>query len=209
MNNFKNLIFDIGNVIIDIDVSVTVAEFQKLATVDFTEIISYSKQHHVFDALEKGEITPQQFRNELKRFMKPNVSDAQINAAWNSILIHYPQQKFSLLKELKTKYKTFALSNTNEIHIATFNESVKRIFSADNFESFFHRAYYSSDWGMRKPDKKFYELVLQKENLIARETFFVDDNLENVEAAKRLGIHAYQLKESDKLHELLRETEVI
>ena len=209
MTKFKNLIFDIGDVIIDIDYLVTIAEFQKLAAVDFSEIVSYHKQNKIFDLFETGKLSAQQFRNELRKFLKPEVTDEEINLAWNSILIAYPKNKFTLLIELQTRYATFALSNINEIHVDAINLAAKEKLGVDSFGSFFARAYYSNEVGFRKPDRKIYELILAKENLIAEETFFVDDKAENVEAAKQLGIHAYQLKDRNKLHELLAELKII
>lgn len=209
MQQFKNLIFDIGDVIVDIDYITTIGEFQKLSAVDFSEIVSYNKQNKIFDLFETGKITAQQFRDELKQFLKAGTTDEEITRAWNSILIHYPAQKIALLNELKTRYKVFALSNINEIHVESINEAAKQKFGVESFGSFFHHAYYSNEVGFRKPEKEIYELVLQKENLIADETFFVDDKAENVEAAKALGIHAYQLTERNKLKELLAELKII
>jgi putative hydrolase of the HAD superfamily len=209
MQPLKNLIFDIGDVIVDIDYLVTIAEFQKLAIVDFSEIVSYSKQNHIFDLFETGKISAAQFRDALKPFLKPNTSDEQITAAWNSILIHYPEQKIDLLRILKQRYKTFALSNINEIHVDSLNVAAREKFGVDSFGIFFHTAYYSNEVGFRKPDKAIYEFVLQKENLIPEETFFVDDKAENVEAAKALGIRAYQLTDRNKLEALLAELHII
>lgn len=209
MTAFKNLIFDIGDVIVDIDYIVTIGEFQKLAVVDFSEIVSYNKQSNIFDQFEKGKITAQEFRDGLKQFLKAGTSDEDINKAWNSILIHYPEQKITLLKELKTQYRTFALSNINEIHVHSIDEAARAQFGVQSFGDFFHHAYYSNEVGYRKPEKEIYELVLQKENLIAGETFFVDDKAENVEAAKTLGIQAYQLTDRNKLKELLTDLKII
>jgi len=209
MQTFRNLIFDIGNVIIDIDYLVTIGEFQKLSAVDFSEIVSYSNQHKIFDLFETGKLTAQEFRNELKKFLKKGTTDEEITRAWNSILIHYPEKKIELLNELKNHYKVFALSNINEIHVDSINQAAKEKFKTDSFGSFFHHAYYSNEIGFRKPDKEIYEFVLQKENLKAEETFFVDDKAENVEAAKALGIRGYQLTNRDKLHELLQKLKII
>ncbi|MES2619928.1 MAG: HAD family phosphatase [Bacteroidota bacterium] len=209
MKQFKNLIFDIGEVLIHLDFPHTIAEFQKLAVVDFAEIISYSREHKVFDRFETGHLTAQQFRNELKAFFKPNVTDDEINTAWNSVFSAYPEKKFDLLKDLKLRYRTFALSNTNEIHVAAFNREVETKFGVKNFETFFHHAYYSNEMGFRKPEQEIYELVLNKENLIPSETFFVDDLAENVESAKELGIQAYQLTDRNKLHDLLADLKII
>src|ERR1043165_9836080 len=209
MSSIKNLIFDLGDVIIDIDYMVTISEFQKLAVVDFAEIVSYNKQSHIFDQFETGKVTAQQFRDELKQFLKAGTTDDEITAAWNAILIHYPPAKMQLLQQLKTQYRTFALSNINEIHVNSINEAAKAQFGVADFGSFFHKAYYSNEVGYRRPDKAIYELVLRQENLIAGETFFVDDKAENVEAAKALGLQAYQLKDRNKLQDLLEELSII
>ena len=154
-------------------------------------------------------MTAQQFRDELKRFLKPGVTDAEINHAWNSILINYPVQKIDLLRQLKSRYPTFALSNINEIHVASIDQVAREKFSAHSFGEFFHTAYYSNEVGLRKPDREIYEYVLAKENLNAAETFFVDDKLENVETARQLGLQAYQLTHPDKLTELLTQLQIL
>src|SRR5207245_287040 len=117
--------------------------------------------------------------------------------------------KFRLLKELKSHYKTFALSNINELHVAAINEAAKAKFGEKDFGSFFHRAYYSNEVGHRKPDKEIYEYIAIKEKLTPAETFFVDDKEENVETARNMGWQAYHLKHRDHLHELLAELKII
>jgi putative hydrolase of the HAD superfamily len=209
MPQFKNLIFDIGNVIVDIDYAVPVREFQKLAITDFSTIVSYSKQHHIFDQFEKGQISVPDFHSELRRFLRPDVTDEQILAAWNSILLEYPKRKFDLLQQLKNNYRVFALSNINETHVKAIDEAVKERFGATAFSDYFHTAYYSNEVGTRKPEKEIYELVIAKENLNPTETFFVDDKPENVEAAKQSGLQAYELKHPSELEALLRELQII
>lgn len=209
MPQFKNLIFDIGNVIVDIDYAVPVREFQKLAITDFSSIVSYSKQHHIFDQFEKGQISVSNFHNELRKFLRPNVTDEEILAAWNSILLDYPSYKFDLLLKLKNNYRVFALSNINETHVRAIDEAVKAKFGVKAFSDYFHTAYYSNEVGWRKPEKEIYELVITKENLNPDETFFVDDKSENVEAAKEAGLQAYELKHPSELENLLRHLQII
>lgn len=209
MKPYKNLVFDIGNVIVDIDFDVIVAEFQKLSVVDFKEILSYSKQNPIFDWMDIGKISAAQFRQELRKVLKPGVTDDEINKAWNSILINYPEQKFRLLRELKMHYKTFALSNINELHVAAINKAAQTKFGEKEFGNFFHRAYYSNEIGHRKPDKEIYEFIAAREKLVPAETFFVDDKEENIETARSLGWQAYHLRDRDKLHELLAELKII
>ena len=209
MAPFKNLIFDIGNVIIDIDYAVPIREFQKLSTVNFSEIVNYSKQHEVFNRFEKGEISVKEFHDVLRQFFKKDVSDEEILKAWNSILIHYPAEKFELLNTLKKSYRVLALSNINETHVNAINAAAVEQLEVKAFSDFFHKAYYSNEIGMRKPDLEIYEFVLQQENLNASETFFVDDKIENVEAAKQVGLQAFQLEQPQHLFELLTRLQII
>ena len=209
MQPFKNLIFDLGEVIIDIDYRQTIAAFQKLAVVEFSTVVSYSAQNPVFDLYEKGKVSTAVFRDELRKFLRPGTTDKEVEDAWNAIFQDFPVRKIELLKQLKTRYNTFALSNINEIHVASIDEAARTKFGAPDFASFFHAAYYSNVVGYRKPEKEIYELILQKEGLVADETFFVDDKKENIEAARAFGIHAYQLTDRNKLPELLAELKII
>ncbi len=209
MTKIKNLVFDIGNVLVDIDYDVMVAEFQKLAREDFGQLVSYSHQYPVFDLMDKGQLSSTEFREALRKYLKHGVSDMEIDQAWDSILIAYPTDKFMLLRELKKRYRTFALSNTNELHIKAFNGAVNKKFGEKDFAAFFNAAYYSNEIGYRKPDKEIYEYIMEKESLIPSETFFVDDKEENIIPAKALGWQAYQLKERDKLNDLLIELKII
>lgn len=204
MKQFRNLIFDIGDVLVDIDYSTTVSEFQKLAGVDFNTILSYSRQHQVFDKFEKGEITAAEFRQQLRHFLKPGVTDREIDNAWNAILIHYPLEKFDLLRSLKEQYRLFALSNINEIHAHSLDLAAKGLLNESSFRNFFHYTFYSHEVGFRKPEPEIYKYVLDMQNLIPEETFFVDDKKENVEAAVALGINAFQLTDRNHLKQLLQ-----
>ncbi|MCS6820173.1 MAG: HAD family phosphatase [Chitinophagales bacterium] len=197
-----NIIFDVGDVLIDIDYQATISAFQKLAIIDFSTIISYARQHSIFDYLEKGLIDPAQFRNELRRFLRADVTDEQIDQAWNSILVNYPEEKFSLLQKLKKHYRIYALSNINQIHLDCIDNEVSKRFGVQRFEDFFHKAYYSHLTGYRKPEAEIYELVLQEQLLIPQETLFIDDKAENIAAAAALGIQTYHLTDRKTLIDL-------
>lgn len=200
--SIKNIVFDIGNVLVDIDYNVVIAEFQKLSDVDFSTIVSYAKQEKFFDQFEKGEISAQDFRNRLKTLLKPNTTDAQINNAWNSILIAYPKAKFDLLRNLKKHYSIFALSNINEIHVESIDKAAQQLFNESKFANFFHKAYYSNETGFRKPEKEIYELVLREQNLNPHETLFIDDKAENIMTANDLDIKTHHLTDRNRLFDL-------
>lgn len=200
--SITSIIFDIGNVLVNIDYNVTIAEFQKLAIVDFSTIVSYARQEQIFDLFEKGKISAQEFRDGLKKYLKSDVTDLEIDAAWNSILIDYPKEKFELLRNLKKNYRIFALSNINEIHVESINQAAKTKLNAEKFSDFFHKAYYSNETGFRKPEIEIYELVLQEQFLQPKETLFIDDKFENIEAAAKLGIQTFHLTNRDELFSL-------
>lgn len=209
MQKFKALIFDIGNVILEIDYTIPLQEFQKLARVDYTEIMAYNRQHRIFDLFETGKISEAEFHQHLKGLLKPGVTDEEIIKAWNSILVHYPLEKFELLNSLKENNRVLALSNINITHVTEMDRVSRERLGSRAFSDFFHRAYYSHEVGYRKPDTAFYKHVLEQENLKPEETFFVDDLPENVEAAKSIGMNAHQLHHPRKLKELLEELKII
>jgi FMN phosphatase YigB (HAD superfamily) len=205
LKNIDAIIFDIGNVLVDIDYELMVSEFAKIADVDFHDIVTYSHQDKIFDLYEKGKISSPDFRGLLRKYLRPGISDAEIDAAWNSILIHYPPAKFELLKKLRSKYKIFALSNINDLHISAIDAYVKDKFSAPGMSSYFDHAYYSHDMGHRKPEPEIYQMVLDREKLDPARTLFIDDKLENIEAAKALGIQVYHLTDRNMLLDLFSE----
>ena len=192
-NNYKNIIFDLGGVILNIDYSLTEKAFSKLGISDFKTLFSQAQQTQLFDNYEKGFLTSNNFRTELKKYLQKNISDAEIDSAWNAILLDLPKERIDLLKKLKTTHRTFLLSNTNDIHIETFNQYLQKEFAMPDLSSLFEKEYLSYKIGMRKPDEEIFELVLEENNLIANETLFIDDSIQHVEAAKKLGINAYWL----------------
>lgn len=199
LKNIDNIIFDIGNVLVDIDYEYMVAQFADIAAIDFHQIVTYSHQDRVFDQYEKGQISTADFRAVLRKYLKPDVTDLQIDRAWNSILIHYPQAKFELLKKLRGQYQLFALSNINELHIAAIDVEVQRLFGAPDMSSYFDHAFYSHEMGSRKPEPQIYQMVIDQKQLNPARTLFIDDKLENVNAAAALGIKVHHLTDRDSL----------
>jgi FMN phosphatase YigB (HAD superfamily) len=201
--NISTIIFDLGNVIIDIDYDVMVAEFRKIAKYDFREIISYSHQDSIFDLFEKGKISAADFRDALRPHLKDGVTDTEIDNAWNAILIGYPSTKFDLLRKLRPKYKLYALSNINELHAAAIDNYVHSAFSISGMKAFFDYAYYSHEMGSRKPEKEIYQTVLDDADINPAHTLFIDDKAENTAAAAALGFQVYHLTDRDSLLDVL------
>lgn len=192
-NNLKNIIFDLGGVIVNIDYQLTTQAFFNLGLADFDTLFSQAKQNDLFDIYEKGLISSSDFRNEIRKYIGDNFDDTIIDNAWNAMLLDVPEQRLELLKKTKAKYNTFLLSNTNDIHIETFNAYLKEKHAINDLSNHFNKLYLSYKVGMRKPDAEIFKLVLSENNLKPEETLFIDDSSQHIESAKKLGLQTYLL----------------
>ncbi len=187
MEEIKNIIFDLGNVIINIDGDRTVNAMKDLGFKDFQESYTLLRQSDLFDWLEKGLISPDKFYADLKTHFNNHVSSAMIDEAWNSMLLDFPQKRIELIQKLKSKYRLFLLSNTNVIHYQKYNNDLINQYGF-GLSSLFEKAYYSFDLGMRKPDMEIFEYVIKDSNLKPLETLFIDDSAKNIDTANQLGL---------------------
>jgi len=199
----KNIIFDFGGVIINIDYQVTVAAFKKLGIRNFEVQFSKLKQSHLFDELEKGTITPAEFFEQVRKISGAPVTDIQIRNAWNAILRDLPQQNIDFLLGLKNKYRLFLLSNTNEIHESEFMKMIEEKFGEDVLKKVFERTYFSHQINMRKPDTVIFKHVLKENNLLAEETLFIDDSPQHIEGAKIAGLQTFYFDKGKTLRDVL------
>ncbi len=189
MSRIKNIIFDFGDVFINLD---------KLATARAMQPFGFRELTPELDALfkryEQGLVDTTAFLDQVAVHF-PKAEMQYLKDAWNSILLDFPEHRLVFLEELaaQNRYELFLLSNTNDLHI----ECVKQKMGTGRYERFknaFDRFYLSYEMGMRKPNEDIFEFVLQENNLQPNETIFVDDTLENTETAARLGIHTWHLK---------------
>jgi epoxide hydrolase-like predicted phosphatase len=190
---YKNIIFDLGGVILNIDYSVLIRSFAALGIENFEEHFSKAQQEKFFDLYEKGLITSEEFCERLKKHCKPGVTNKDIEDAWNSMLLDLPQKRMDLLLRLRKEYRTFLLSNTNDIHMHWIYNYLSETFGIKDFNGCFEKVYLSYKLHMRKPDAEIFEFVLKENNLKPEETFFIDDSPQHLEGAKKLGIQTYWL----------------
>lgn len=184
----KNIIFDFGDIFINLDKKATYTEMAKLGVTTISEDMM-----DVYHQYEKGLLTTDAF--VLFFHEKFNIPKEALVNAWNAILKDFPAKRLAFLEELAAskKYRLFLLSNTNELHISWVKESVGAAFY-NRFVACFEQFYLSHEIHFRKPDAAIYEFVLQKNNLNAKETLFVDDLKENTAAANLLGIKTWNLQ---------------
>ncbi len=195
----KNLIFDLGGVIINLSVDKTYHAFSKLSGIPAQQLKELAKVTTFFADYEKGTISDDDFRMALRNFLRTDSSDAQLDDAWNAMLLDIPRPRIDLLKELRSRYQLFLLSNTNNIHLQCFSKIVEDSFDVPSLDSFFHKSYYSHLMRMRKPDVEIYQHVLMDNLLAPGETLFFDDTKVNLEGAELAGIKTFHVLHPDQL----------
>jgi len=181
------IIFDFGDIFINLEKEKSIEEFKKLGLNGPNEELIAKN-----DLFEKGQISELQFIESFQKFI-PNVSLEEIIKAWNSIIGDFPLYRLEFLQMLSTRYRLFLLTNTDSIHIDRFEHKVGMSFYTD-FYRCFEKVYYSYEMGMRKPQPEIFTTILNKHDLSPKRTLFVDDKKENTDAAETLGIHVWNLQ---------------
>ena len=205
MAKIKNIIFDLGGVLPDIDYQRTENAFIQLGCHDFHAIYSQAKQSSLFDDFEEGKIDEAAFFYKLKELAGIDVSFKDIKDAWNAMLIDFPEKNYQLLKSLQGKYRLFLLSNTNQTHIHAFTKLIEKVCPLHSFEGLFEQVYYSNIIHLKKPNAAPFLKILLDNELSADETLFVDDSIQHVKGAAKTGIHAQWLEKPKTTRELLAE----
>ena len=200
--NLSTIIFDLGGVILNLDTNLSVKAFADLASLKEKEIYSRFLEEEWSYAFEKGEIDAPMFRNEVRKSLKVNLLDEQIDNAWNAMLVDLPISSLQLMASLKHKYQLYVLSNTNAIHLKVLNNMVAANTNGGCIMDFFDKAYYSCEVGMRKPDEEIFTYVIEANNLKPQETLFIDDMEDNIIGAQSVGLRTVHLSRQDYLTEL-------
>lgn len=203
MKNYKNILFDFGGVLFNIDFQLTIKAFKELGFEDFDNMFSQYKINNFFADFEKGLITDEAFYDILIKESSVSVNKEDIKNAWNKMLLSYRMESMEYLKILQEKYSLFLLSNTNSIHYNDFMASLNNIKEANPLNSYFTKAWYSHEIGYRKPDFNCYEFILEDAGIVAAETLFIDDTAVNLEAAKKLGFQTHLMLATDRIENLL------
>jgi len=203
MGNIKNIIFDLGGVLLNIDYNKTISAFKDLGIKNFEQMFSQFHADAVFARLETGRISNDDFYAAIKRVVSGPVSSKEIDRAWNAMMLSYRPESLPELERLSQKYSLYLLSNTNSIHLDRFREIFTRDTGKPLLDVYFKKCWYSHLIGLRKPGKEVYEFVLQDAGLVAGETIFIDDTIDNIEGAKELGINTHLLLPHETIGNIL------
>ncbi len=197
MKNISAIIFDLGGVILNINYQNTIEKFKKLGIQNPNYFYSKKTQTDIFNQIEKGEISKKAFLLKLqKETIGANIK--QIENAWNSMLLNLPKQRVDFLKRIRKKYPIFLLSNTNAIHIAEFKKKLGST-HYNKFYNLFEKVYYSHKIGYRKPHAKIFQLLLTENKLSADEVLFIDDSIQHIKSAKKIGIKTHHLQDNEEI----------
>ena len=181
------IIFDFGDVFINLDRQATLDGLKNLGIPEWN-----SDLDHLNLEYETGSISEEDFLFGIQKHTK-NASIEDISKAWNAILLDFPLYRLEFLQMLSQKYRLFLLSNTDAIHVDTFEQKTGTSFYSAFYQCF-EKVYFSFEIGMRKPNPEVFNFVLDQNGLQAKHTLFVDDKKENTDAAQALGLPVWNLQ---------------
>ena len=195
--NYKNIIFDLGNVLVKLDEAATMRAFETLGWPKKDHIREYAEGLKLFQAMGVGLMSNQQFFDAFRATTHSNVTDQQITEATNAMLLYIPEEKKSKLLQLRKEgHRVFLLSNTIDLH---WQFCKKNLFPMDHYsvDDYFEKAFLSQEMHMKKPDDEIFQQVINDATIDPNDTLFIDDLEVNCEAAERNGIHSFQNKDFD------------
>ena len=202
LSGIKHLVFDLGGVIIDLDIPATFKAFEELSGTPMSEWAKGIHESRLFLDYEQGLLSDVEFRDGLRELCGVDVADKVLDNAWNAMLGDIPMHRINKVVELAGTYQTFVLSNTNGIHERAFNQILNDSSGKPTLDHFFNKVYFSHVMKMRKPETEIYQTVLEENNLNPREVLFLDDKPENLRGAEKLKIQTFLVPSPDSWLEL-------
>ena len=199
--NIKNIVFDLGGVLVDLDFKNAINGLQKAGFANVKEQLQAFDREGIFQKFELGEVNADEFRTAIRGNSTVTLTDEEVDALWNSMLLEIPRKKLELILDLRSKYMVYLLSNTNSIH---WDYVCKNAFNYRGFRvnDYFEETFLSYEMHLAKPDKAIFEKVLHEANLLPEETLFIDDSEANCKAAEELGIHTHHYHIGDDLEKI-------
>ena len=195
--NYKNIIFDLGNVLVKLDEAATMRAFEALGWPKKDHIREYAEGQRLFQAMGVGQMSNKQFFDAFRATTHSNVTDRQITDATNAMLLYIPEEKKRKLLQLRVKgHRVFLLSNTIDLH---WQYCKNNLFPMDQYgvDDYFEKTFLSQEMHMKKPDDEIFQQVVKDAAMDPGATLFIDDLEVNCEAAERNGIHTFQNKNFD------------
>ena len=198
----KNIIFDLGGVILDIDETIVYKELEKLG-ISTLELARSKEFTELMSKFDTGIYTAPTFRKRMKALVhQEKMTDQKFDAIWNAMLLDIPRERIEAIEKVKKHYKIFLMSNTNVIHYDLYVRDLQLRFGYHEFDELFHKSYFSFAEHLEKPDPRFFELIIDHEGLSPEETLFIDDTEKNIKVAQSLGIRTYHISREELVRNL-------
>ncbi len=204
LNGIRNVIFDLGGVLLNIDPKKTIEAFGKLGMEQLVGDKGLSYDHEIFYLMEQGKITSDEFRQGVLELLPIQVPFQEIDDAWTAMLLDFPTIRVKLLKNLRKDFKIYLFSNTNAIHVEKFH-SIFRNQHGFEVSTLFDKDFYSNEIGFRKPMPEAYQEIIRLSGINPAESLFIDDSLLNVESAIASGLKGFWLEPRQKVEEIFQE----
>jgi putative hydrolase of the HAD superfamily len=189
----QHLIFDLGNVIYDIDYQRTFDKLYTRLPEDKHPLVKEFMVSPLHMDLETGKIDEAAFRNGVRDYFTADWEDAWIDEVWNSLLVDIPQERIDLLLQLKQRYPLYLLSNTNSIHFTVVEQVFLQKLPENTWPRLFDHLFLSHEMGLRKPGEAIYQSVLQTLGAKPEACLFFDDLKENLLGAEKVGIQTHHI----------------
>ncbi len=202
MSEIKNLLLDLGGVVLNVDYHKMVDVFKEYGVMDFDKHFTQAKQVEIIDKFEEGKCSIEEFRNGIRDLVKVDLTDEQIDNAWFSMILDLPKERIELIGLLKLKYNVYLFSNTNELHIELLKKRYEEEFGFDIFQMLFTKAYFSNEIKMRKPHPESFQWLINDAGIKAEETLFIEDSPQHIEGAKKVGLNTYWLTGGETINDL-------
>ena len=204
LNGIRNIIFDLGGVLLNIDPKKTIEAFGKLGMKQLVGDKGLSYDHDIFYMMEQGQITSDEFRYGVIELLPQKVSFQEIDDAWTAMLLDFPAVRVEIVKNLRKDFKIYLFSNTNAIHVEKFHSNFR---NQHRFEvsSLFERDFYSNEIGYRKPSPESYQEIIKLSGINPEESLFIDDSFPNVESATASGLKGFWLEPGQKVEKIFQE----
>jgi glucose-1-phosphatase len=202
-SHIKAIVLDFGAVLININYQLTIDAFKDLGITNFDELYSKAQQTNLFNDLETGVISDLDFYNGIRTLSNTQLSNVQIQHAWNAMLLHLPKYRIDFVYALKQRYPVYLLSNTNCIHEQAFMQYIRTTIGQDYFYDAFNKIFYSHEIGLRKPNSNVFEYVQKHININANQILFVDDSPQHIQGALHYGWNAHHLLDTEEVTQVL------
>lgn len=202
MERIETIILDLGGVLLNISFEATEKAFESIGLTNFHDYFSQYKASPLFEQLETGVVSEQEFFTYFRKETGLAVDDETITTAWNAMLLDFPPERIEWLRSLESRYRVFLFSNTNSIHHEAFQLKFSAEFPGKPFDLHFEKAYYSHLLGKRKPYADAFEALIKDANINPSTAIFIDDTKTNIEGAQQVGMKGIFLTNGETVLDL-------